>query len=82
MKLGGIPSVEENTLVLSDRRTGEITVLDIRDPLRPRLDKERSLRVPGHPGTVSFFRHRMVIPAGYAGLYLEQSRDSMEPAAR
>lgn len=82
VKLGGIPSVEEDTLVLSNRRTGEITVLDIRDLLRPRLDKERSLRVPGHPGTVSFFRHRMVIPAGYAGLYLEQSRDSMEPSAR
>ena len=82
VKLGGIPSVDGDTLVLSSRRTGEITVLDIRDPLRPRLDKERSLTVPGLPGTVSFFRHRMVIPAGYAGLYLEQSRENRETVSR
>lgn len=82
VKLRGIPSVDGDTLVLSCRRTGEITVLDIRDPLRPRLNKERSLRVPGLPGTVSFFRHRMVIPAGYAGLYLEQDRENRETAVR
>lgn len=69
--LDGVPSADGNTLVLSTRRTGAITVLDIENPLRPVWNKTRSLTVPGMPSAVSFFRHRMVIPAGYAGLYLE-----------
>ena len=73
--LVGVPSVDGNTAVLSYRRTGEITVLDIRDPLRPVWDRKRSLTVPGMPGTVCFFRNRMVIPAGYAGVYLELEQE-------
>lgn len=69
----GVPSADGDTVVLSYRRTGEITVLDIRDPLKPVWNRTRSLVVPGMPGAVRFFRHRMVIPAGYAGLYLELS---------
>lgn len=69
--LSGVPSIKGNTAVLSCRRTGEITVLDIAAPHRPVWNEARSLTVPGLPGTVGFSRHRMVIPAGYAGLYLE-----------
>lgn len=69
--LRGVPSIDGNTLVLSRRRTGEIIVLDIKDLCCPIWEKRRSITIPGMPGTVSFFKHRMVIPAGYAGIYLE-----------
>ena len=69
--LSGVPSINGNTAVLSCRRTGEITVLDLADPHNPLWNEARSLTVPGLPGAVGFFRNRMVIPAGYAGLYLE-----------
>ncbi len=78
--LVGVPSVNGNTVVLSYRRTGEITVLDICDPLRPVWDRIRSLTVPGMPGTVCFFRNRMVIPAGYAGVYWELEREKLRSA--
>lgn len=43
------------------------------DPAAAKAIPERSYQLEGCPETVGFWRHRMVIPAGYQGLLLEKA---------
>jgi len=62
----GKPTVAIDRLFVSDRNTGIVTALDIRDPRKPQLIDQ--LRLPEHPGLVTLHDGIPIIPAGYQGL--------------
>ena len=70
--LRGIPSVDGTTVAISHRSTGKVSVYDFSNPEAARLVKKRSWKFDVPPGTVSFWRGRLVIPLSYRGLLLEQ----------
>jgi hypothetical protein len=64
--LTGKPSVYENTLYVSNRLNGTVTVLDISNLKEPHL--QRCFRVDGNPDIIIRRKNRVAIPAGYQGL--------------
>lgn len=70
--LRGIPSVDGTTVAISHRSTGKVSVYDFSNPEAARPVKKRSWKFDVPPGTVSFWRGRLVIPLSYRGLLLEQ----------
>ncbi len=62
----GKPSVFGNTLYVTHRPAGDVTVLDISDLQRPRSLERFDLS--GNPGVIIEHRGRVLIPAGYQGL--------------
>ena len=62
----GKPCLFGDRLVISNRFTGRLSVVDVADIERPRLLKTYELE--GNPGRVELYRGRIVIPAGYQGL--------------
>ena len=74
----GTPRFDGDLLVLSNRARGRVTALDMSDPAAAKVLPERSYQLEGCPETVGFWRHRMVIPAGYQGLLMEKSDVSLQ----
>ena len=72
IRLEGIPSSDQNLVAIAHRRSGRVTVLDLSDEASPQLVPERSLTLPGHPGRAAFWGGKLLIPGGYAGLWLEK----------
>lgn len=70
--LRGIPSVDGTTVAISHRSTGKVGVYDFSNPEAARPVRKRSWKFDVPPGTVSFWRGRLVIPLSYRGLLLEQ----------
>lgn len=73
LQLTGVPTADGNVVAFVQRRNGEVIFLDLTNPEAPVWLKERTVIVHGLPGSVEFFQHRIVIPGGYAGLYLEKA---------
>ncbi|NOX55770.1 MAG: hypothetical protein GXP27_15280 [Planctomycetes bacterium] len=80
------PTLAGDRLYLSDRRSGEISALDISQLDRPRLLGRMPLR--GNPGRLVVTQHGLLVPNGYEGLRLIALRsdgrwtDEETPAAR
>lgn len=70
-RLTGRPTTDGRQLALSRRTDRHVEVLDIADLKNPRLLREFDL--PGHPGACAFWKGRLIIPTGYAGLLIEHS---------
>jgi hypothetical protein len=68
-RLRGKPVVEGNRLYVSDRRWGEISVIDITDIDHPTLVEQ--FTVPGNPARLIVRNEGLVIPNGYEGLWIE-----------
>ncbi len=66
VRLSGKPRLDGPHLFLSNRATGEVRLLDVRDPHQPRL--LLSLETPGNPGKILPYGDRFFIPDGYQGL--------------
>ena len=69
---GGIPRFDGDTLVFTNRPLRRIETFDLADPDAPKKIKSRCYGLASYPEGVSFWKHRMVIPAGYGGLLLER----------
>lgn len=70
-RIAGRPTTDGRQLALSRRPDRHVEVLDISNLKSPRLLREYDL--PGHPGACGFWKGRLVIPCGYAGLLIERS---------
>lgn len=70
LSLNGWPRTDGKTLTLSSRHSRRVVVLDITDVTHPQL--KRQVDLTGHPGACAFWQGRILIPAGYQGLLLEQ----------
>lgn len=70
IRLDGRPSTDGKTLVCTSRDKRTVTILDIADPTQPKL--KRRFDLTGHPGACAFRQGRILIPAGYQGLLVEQ----------
>ncbi len=68
----GTPRTDGNTLVLSCRIDRRARCYDLTDPAAPKFIESRSYEFLGHPSTPTFWKHRLLIPAGYQGLLLEK----------
>ena len=66
IRLYGKPVVKDGILYVSDRLTGEVTVLDISDPCAPKLIF--SYQFSGHPDLPCPIDGGVVIPLGHQGL--------------
>lgn len=66
--LGGKPVIAGQTLYLSDRPRGRVTILDISDLPHPRLREE--FTIAGNPCLVTEYRGHALLPAGYDGLWV------------
>jgi hypothetical protein len=66
VSLRGKPTIDGQTLYLSNRVQGTIQVVDISDIQHPRLVK--SLQLDEHPGPVTLHEGAVLIPGGYQGL--------------
>ena len=69
---GGIPRFDGDTLVFTNRPLRRIETFDLADPDAPKKIKSRCYGLASYPEGVSFWKHRIVIPAGYGGLLLER----------
>ena len=68
----GMPRFDGDILAVSNRARGTVDVYRMASPEKIEPVPERSFRLSGCPETVGFWRHRLVIPAGYQGLLLEK----------
>ena len=66
--LRGYPVIEGNRLVVTDAASGQVTVADISDVLRPKVLE--NFYIDGNPDAVCLDRGRIYIPARYEGLIL------------
>jgi hypothetical protein len=71
-RMNGIPTIDGNTLALSERASKRVTVIDISDITAPKLVAGRQYQFEGNPDTVAFWRGRLLIPCGYQGLLMER----------
>lgn len=62
----GLPSVLGKTLVLSNRIEGEMHIVDVSDPQKPKVMK--SFSVPGNPDFALLYEGCVYVPMGYQGL--------------
>ena len=68
----GQPTIDGNIVTFVCRSKGDITTFDISDLENPKLVEDRTWRnLPCIPDRAIFWRHRLVIPAGPAGVLLE-----------
>ena len=69
----GQPTIDGNIITFVCRSKGDITTFDISDLEHPkRLDNRCWHDIPCIPDRAIFWNHRLVIPAGPAGVLLEQ----------
>ena len=69
-RLTGKPIRRGKKLYLSDRRTGDISIVDISDIEKPVLVEH--FNVPGNPARLVLHKGALVIPNGYEGLWVER----------
>lgn len=58
-------------IVFSHSRDGQVTVFDAADPERLKILRKIDF-LPGTPDRIAFWNGKMVVPAGFSGLYLER----------
>jgi len=68
-RLRGRPLLLGNTLYASDRRMGDISIVDVSDVTKPTLIER--LNLPGNPGRLVLHNDTLVIPNGYEGLWID-----------
>ena len=61
----------DSKIVFSHSRDGRVTVFDAAEPERLKILRKIDF-LPGTPGRIVFLKGKMVVPAGFSGLYLEQ----------
>ncbi|MDO5580583.1 MAG: hypothetical protein Q4G69_05575 [Planctomycetia bacterium] len=66
----GKPSTDGTIVSYTDRRNGSIMEFDLKDPKNPKIMKYFDIK--GHPELTVFNKGKMIIPCGYAGLYVER----------
>lgn len=66
----GKPSIDGTIVCFTDRRSGSIMKFDLKDPDHPRILNQFDLK--GHPELAVFNHGKMIIPCGYAGLFIEK----------
>lgn len=72
----GTASSDGNTVVFTNRSSGDITTVDFSNPGSPELLKNRSLSgIPGSPDRAVFWKHRLIIPAGFYGILFENKQN-------
>lgn len=72
----GTASSDGNTVVFTNRSSGDITTVDFSNPGSPKLLKNRSLSgIPGSPDRAVFWKHRLIIPAGFYGILFENRQN-------
>jgi hypothetical protein len=71
-RLTGKPVLEGDSLYLSDRCTGDVSIVDVSDIEKPALVDH--FNVPGNPGRLVLHRGALVIPNGYQGLWVERGQ--------
>ena len=69
--VSGKPTIDGNTLFVSDRNGGVITAIDISDLASPKLIDR--VELTGHPGLVRTHNGKPIIPGGYQGLLVWES---------
>lgn len=75
----GLPVVEGSTVAVLNRLSRRCGVYDFSDPARPRVLREYAFK--NHPNAPAFWRGRLVVPGGYAGLLVEARGSAKEPLA-
>lgn len=71
--IGGVPSVDGTIVALSHRSGLVVRLYDFSNPEAARPIPNRRWKFPDVPGTVAFWRGRVVIPLSYQGLLLEKA---------
>ncbi len=66
VRMVGKPAVKGNVLVLSDRLDGDVNVLDIADPMKPKL--LGSYNFSGHPDVALIEENAVYVPLGHQGI--------------
>ena len=74
--LGGKPLLADGKLHLSSRTTGDVTIVDLADPAKPKLVEQ--FNVHGNPGRLVKHNGALMIPNGYEGLWVERTGSSAE----
>ncbi|MCE5237972.1 hypothetical protein LLH23_05720 [bacterium] len=69
-RLTGKPVVVGNTLYLTDRAEGHVTIVDLGEPKQPRLLDE--FTIAGNPCLMAEHRGHALLPAGYDGLWVSR----------
>jgi len=69
-RVSGAPRLYGSKLYVAERTTGDVCVLDVSDPVNPRLLEH--FNVPGNPGRITLHKGALAIPNGYEGLWLEK----------
>lgn len=73
MSVRGIPTVNGNLVAFAARRDGMVVTVDISDPNRPTVVKQRCYDLSeGNCDRVAFHKGKMIIPAGHFGLFVEK----------
>lgn len=67
---GGKIFIDGNLACVTDRRNGFITKIDITNPNKAKAVKH--WEVKGHPDLGIFWNDRLIVPCGYAGLFIEK----------
>ena len=71
--IGGVPSVDGTIVALSHRSGLVVRLYDFSNPEAARPIPNRRWKFPDVPGTVAFWRGRVVVPLSYRGLLLEKA---------
>ena len=66
--LRGKPRLYDSKLYISNKATGDISVIDISDINNPKLIEY--LNIPGNPGKITLHNGILIIPNGYEGLWI------------
>ena len=68
----GLPSWNGGSLLaFSHRSKGKVTLFDVTNPETPQWKKSFDF-LPGTPDRVVFYRNRLIVPAGFDGLYCQK----------
>ena len=70
VKLSGKPLLDGETLYVTNRRSGDVFVLDVSDITAPRLREHFTVR--GNPARVVPWKDGFLIPGGYEGLLIRE----------
>ena len=74
----GTGTADGTVAAFTDRAAGRIDVIDFSDPDHPRLLKNRSVAsIPGSPGRPVFWKHRLIIPAGFSESFSKTGKTSI-----
>ena len=72
-RISGVPTVDDTLVATSHRSDRLVRLYDFSNPEAARPIPNRRWKFPDVPGTVGFWRGRVVIPLSYRGLLLEKA---------